>query len=153
MYRLTSSLPYLLNRLGVRMGALFTRKIAAYGLTLPMYRVLAALWEQPRQTLGSLAQMTTTELSTMSRLISHMVGQKLVTRKRPPNNERVVEVDLTRTGRALAEKLVAEAQHYEDVAISRMPLEDVNHLRSVLASMYETLDVLEEELVAPADPG
>jgi DNA-binding MarR family transcriptional regulator len=152
MYRLTASLPYLLNRLGVRMGMLFSQKIAAYGLTLPMYRVLAALRERPDQKLSSLAEMTTTELSTMSRLIGQMVAMKLVTRKRLPDNERVVEINLTRSGRELVEKLVLEAQHYEDVAISRMRPEDIDHFKSSLIAMYETLDILEAELVTPTDP-
>ena len=46
MYRFSNSLPYLLARLGVRMGDLFSRVIRHEKLTLPMYRVLAALSEQ-----------------------------------------------------------------------------------------------------------
>jgi len=46
LYRLSNSFPYLLNRVGVRMGELFSRRIASFGVTLPMYRVLAALWEK-----------------------------------------------------------------------------------------------------------
>ena len=42
MYTFTDSFPYLLNRVGVRMGELFSRRIASYGITLPMYRVMAA---------------------------------------------------------------------------------------------------------------
>ena len=78
MYRLTTSLPYLLNRLGVRMGMLFSQKIAAYGLNLQMYRVLAALREKPDQKLSSLAEMTTTELSTMSRLRCRTFSMSIV---------------------------------------------------------------------------
>ena len=55
MYRLTNSFPYLLNRVGVQMGELFSRRIAGYGVTLPMYRVMAALWETGDQRLGDLA--------------------------------------------------------------------------------------------------
>ena len=58
MYRLTNSFPYLLNRVGVQMGELFSRRIAGYGVTLPMYRVMAALWETGDQRLGDLAAMT-----------------------------------------------------------------------------------------------
>ena len=65
MYKLTDSVPYLLNRVGVRMGDLFSRRIASYGVTLPMYRVMAALKENPDQRLNDLAEMTTIELSTL----------------------------------------------------------------------------------------
>jgi hypothetical protein len=48
MYRLSNSLPYLLARVGIRMGDLFARVIKKHGLTIPMYRVLVALAEQDR---------------------------------------------------------------------------------------------------------
>ena len=46
MHPLSTSLPYLLTRLGVRMGDLFAQAVRAEGMTLPIYRVLAALSEQ-----------------------------------------------------------------------------------------------------------
>ena len=72
MYRLTDSFPYLLNRVGVRMGELFSRRISSFGVTLPMYRVMAALWENGDQRLSDLATITTTEISTLSRLVGEM---------------------------------------------------------------------------------
>jgi hypothetical protein len=49
MYRLTEAFPYLLNRVGVRMGELFSRRLESYGVTLHMYRVMAALWQRGGQ--------------------------------------------------------------------------------------------------------
>ena len=110
MYRLTTSMPYLLNRLGVRLGALFSRRIAPYGLSLPMYRVLAALSEVADQKLGDLSTMTTVDLSTMSRLIGTMVKMGLVSRVRLPTDERTVRINLTPKGAELAVKLKALAE-------------------------------------------
>lgn len=148
MYKLSTSLPYLLNRVGVRMGEMFSRRIAGYGLTLPMYRVMAALMEGGDETLGSLARIASVELSTLSRLIGQMVDAGLVTRERLPGNERSVRINLTKQGHSLAHIVSREAQHYEDVATSRMAQADVEHLKSVLAAIFETLDRLEEELCA-----
>jgi MarR family transcriptional regulator, organic hydroperoxide resistance regulator len=152
MYRLTTSIPYLLNRLGVRMGELFSRRLQPYGLTLAMYRVLASLAEQPGQRLGDLADMTSIELSTMSRLISTMVGAGLVTRKRLPTDDRTVSIDLTSEGQRLAAILIAEAQHYEDVAVSQLSDADVRQLKSLLGEVYAATDILEAELSTSA-PG
>ena len=69
MYRFTDSLPYLLNRVGVRMGELFANELAAEQLTVPMYRVLAALSEADHQRLTDLSAMTTVEMTTLSRLV------------------------------------------------------------------------------------
>lgn len=153
MYRLTTSMPYLLNRLGVRLGNLFSRKIEPYGLTIPMYRVLASLVEQPAQKLGDLATMTSVELSTMSRLIGSMTAKGLVTRKRLPGNERTVSINLTPAGRDLAFQLMKEAQHYEEVVISHMNKTDVAKLKLLLSQIYDSLDILEAELVTPAEVG
>src|SRR5258708_22758436 len=81
LYRLSNSFPYLLNRVGVRMGELFSRRIATYGITLPMYRVLAAICETGDQRLSDLAAATTTQISTLSRLVDELKRHCLVTRR------------------------------------------------------------------------
>jgi DNA-binding MarR family transcriptional regulator len=73
MYRLTEAFPYLVTRVGVRMGELIARRLERYGLTLPMYRVMAALWQRGGQRLGDLSEMTTVEISTLSRLVGGLL--------------------------------------------------------------------------------
>ena len=146
MYKLTDSFPYLLNRVGVRMGDLFSRRIAAYGVTLPMYRVMAALWETPGQRLNDLAEMTTVELSTLSRLVGTMEKMKLVSRSRLENNARTVAIALTDSGRALVEELMPIAQHFEQVAVSKLSPSALKALKKTLTDIYLLLDTLEEEL-------
>jgi MarR family transcriptional regulator, organic hydroperoxide resistance regulator len=152
MYRLTSSLPYLLNRVGVRMGLLFTQRIMPYGITLPMYRVLAALREQPNQSLGELSAMTSVDLSTMSRLISSMVRQKLVSRVRLPDDERTVRINLCPKGAQLGTRLKREAEHYEEVAISNLKPAEVAALKANLSKVYAALDQLQRELTKGNSP-
>ena len=106
MYRLSTSFPYLLNRVGVRMGELFARRIASFGVTLPMYRVMAALWESGDQRLSDLSTVTTTEISTLSRLIGEMKRKGLVTRSRLADNGRTVAINLTAKGKSLVEELM-----------------------------------------------
>src|ERR1700752_1436968 len=106
LYRLTDSLPYLLNRVGVQMGELFSRRIAGFGVTLPMYRVMAALWESGDQRLCDLAAVTSLELSTLSRLVGAMKRKGLVTRTRLKDNARTVAINLTAKGKLLVEELI-----------------------------------------------
>ena len=150
MYKLTTSMPFLLARLGVRMGSLFGQRLATYDLTLPMYRVLAALSERPDQKLGELSAMTTVELSTMSRLVGEMVSRNLVSRHRQPNNERSVQINLTGHGVEMAALLRQEAEHYEEVAVSTLKPGEIDRFKQTLTRMYDSLDVLEAELVANA---
>ncbi|MGN6652007.1 MarR family winged helix-turn-helix transcriptional regulator [Trinickia sp.] len=151
MYKLTDSVPYLLARVGVRMGELFSRRIASYGVTLPMYRVMAALHEVPGQRLNDLADMTTVELSTLSRLIGTMEKMKLVSRSRLENNARTVAINLTNSGHRLLEQLVPIAQHFEQVAVANLSPTALKALKKNLTDIFVLLDSLEEELAAHAD--
>jgi DNA-binding MarR family transcriptional regulator len=151
MYRLSNSLPYLLARLGVRMGDLFIQVVGKDGLTLPMYRVLAALAEQGRPLrLGELAALTSTEMSTLSRLIADMHRDGIVFRERPQNNQRSLQVSLTPRGSALAERFMPVAAHYEKVATGAMTAKEAAALRATLAQIYENLDRLEQDLESGA---
>lgn len=152
MYKLTDSVPYLLNRVGVRMGELFSSRIASYGVTLPMYRVMAALWEVPDQRLNDLCVMTTIELSTLSRLIGSMEKMQLVSRSRLENNARTVAINLTKEGKKLVSQLMPIAQHFEEVAVSELPPATLKLLKKVLSDVYVRLDTFEEELAEESEP-
>lgn len=146
LYRLTKSLPYLLNRVGVQMGDLFSRRIAGYGVTLPMYRVMAALWETADQRLGDLAAMTTIEISTLSRLIGEMKRRGLVSRSRLKDNGRTVAINLTPKGRSLVEELMPIAIHFEEVAVRNFPSRNISDLKTVLEEIHVSLKSLEPEI-------
>ena len=151
MYKFTDSFPYLLNRVGVRMGELFSRAIASHGITLPMYRVMAALAEVPDQRLNDLAAMTTVELSTLSRLIGTMENMKLVSRSRLENNARTVAINLTEAGRSTFKELMPIAQHFEQVAVSKLSPTALKTLKKTLSEIYNLLDTLEEEVTESAE--
>ena len=57
MYKLTNSLPYMLNMIAARLGEAFSAELAEHRLTLPMFRVLAALLQREEQRSGELSQM------------------------------------------------------------------------------------------------
>jgi MarR family transcriptional regulator, organic hydroperoxide resistance regulator len=146
LYRLTDSLPYLLNRVGVRMGELFSRRIVGFGVTLPMYRVMAALWEKGDQRLGDLAAMTSVEISTLSRLVGTMKRKGLVSRKRLEDNGRTVAINLTAKGKALVEEMIPIAVHFEEVAMQDFPARELADVKNVLAQIYTSLGGLEPEI-------
>jgi MarR family transcriptional regulator, organic hydroperoxide resistance regulator len=150
LYRLTNSFPYLLNRVGVRMGELFSRRIAGYDLTLPMYRVMAALWESGDRRLGDLADVTSIELSTLSRLIGTMKRKGLVTRTRLKDNARTVAINLTAKGKLLVEELIPLAMHFEEVAVQEFSARETADLKAALDTIYLSLNTLEPEVAEAA---
>lgn len=145
-YKFTNSFPYLLNRVGVRIAELFAARIARYGVTPPMYRVLAALRERPDQRLGDLGAMTTIEISTLSRLVGAMKRKGLVSRRRPEDNGRTVAINLTAKGRSLVDELIPIVMHFEEVAVRNRSAAEIQWLNRALAEAYDCLNDIEAEI-------
>lgn len=139
MYRLTNSFPYLLTRAGVRMGELFSAELAQIGMTLPMYRVLAALWEKDGQKLSELAVMIGLELSTLSRLIGEMQRRDLVSRRRKIGDDRSLLLSLTEAGRAQVGSLIPRAQHYEALAVRGFSAEEIATMKAAFGRILGNL--------------
>ena len=151
-YRFSTSLPYLLARLGARMGELFSRELGREELTLSMYRVLAALAEQGApQRLGDLSALTSVETSTLSRLLTQMQRRGLITRERPEADQRSLAIDLAPDGVALAARLIPRAAHYEQVATGDLTDAEAALLKSVLTRVDANMEVLQAEVAAAED--
>jgi MarR family transcriptional regulator, organic hydroperoxide resistance regulator len=145
MYRFTTNLGYLIAKVGVRTWELFSRDLAHYGFTIPMYRVLAGLWEKGDQQLGELSAMTTIELSTLSRLVSSMKRKGLVSRVRVESDERSVRLNLTAKGRALCTELMALAARSEAAYMRNLREDEVVALKHSLNTVFTNLGELERE--------
>ena len=72
MFELKTYLPYLLNRAGSLLANRANKDLKLLDVTLPMWRVLAALYDQDGQRVGRLAELTSIDISTLSRVIGSM---------------------------------------------------------------------------------
>ena len=151
-FDLTTYLPYLINRTGVELAAAFSREIAPHGVTLQMWRVLAALNHRDGLRISDLAELTSIEISTLSRLVGKMEAQGMVTRRRGPDAQgetnkradgkgdgRVVAVALTPVGRATARAIVPVARRYETTALAGFSAEETAALKRMLIRVYGNL--------------
>jgi MarR family transcriptional regulator, organic hydroperoxide resistance regulator len=146
MYRFSTGFAYFITKVVSRFAGLFERELAGHGITVPMYRVLAGLWEKGDQQLGELSTMTTIELSTLSRLIGTMKRNGLVSRARLESDERSVRLNLTTKGRALTPKLMAIAARYEDFAVQTLGDAEMAVVRRNLMKIYQNLDQFERQM-------
>src|SRR3954471_8820783 len=97
---LNEFLPYLINRVGSALVDRFAEdQLAAHGLSIAMWRVLAALSSNGPQRQIDLAELTSTDASTLSRLVTRLVRMGLVSRSRSRNSNREVDVALSPRGR------------------------------------------------------
>ncbi len=145
-FDITRYLPYLLNRAGVRIASSFTEAIRSHGVTLPAWRVLAALDHRDGQRISDLAEMTSIDVSTLSRLLDTMQAKGFVERRRANGGDaRVVTVHATETGHAVTAGIVPLARHYETRALAGFSAEEAEALKAMLVRVYRNIAVLEDE--------
>jgi DNA-binding MarR family transcriptional regulator len=139
MYKLTDSVPYLLNRAGVQIGDIFTDRIVEDDISVSMYRVLAMLKQVGQSTLSDLADVVSVEISTLSRLVGTLAKRKLVSRTRPDDNGRIVIIKLTAQGEALTDRLMPLAIELEKTAVQGMSDDEIATLKNALRRMHANL--------------
>jgi DNA-binding MarR family transcriptional regulator len=137
---LSNYLPYLINRVGFALVESFTADaLTSNGLSIAMWRVLAALSNNGEQRQVDLVEMTSIDASTMSRLVSRLVRMGLVTRSRSATSNREVVVELSPKGRALVERLIPIAKELERTASTGVSGKDLTVAKRALGRMYDNL--------------
>ncbi len=141
-YALEKAVPYLLNRAGVRIGETFSKELVKFNLTLPMYRVLASLLRIDAQRMTHLAEYTSIDISTLSRLVASMERKNLVRRQPGETDKRSVHVMLEETGRDLAMRVAPLADLYERVALANISADEIATLKRLLVQIYDNIGSL-----------
>lgn len=130
-------LPYLTNRVGMIVAEQFSDDaLAKHGLSIVMWRVMAVLASRGSQRQIDLADLTSIEVSTLSRLVSRLVRKGLVTRTRSANSNREVTVKLGSKGQSLVSHLIPIALDLETAAIAGLSAKDIAVLKRCLRRMY-----------------
>lgn len=132
---LGSYLPYLVNRVGQRFIARITPVLNEEGVDVQMWRVLIALYQHGARPVGALADVTSINLSTLSRLIGRMEGKGLVERRRGEDARSVI-VGLTAEGRAVTERIIPVAADLETDATDDFTEAELATLRQLLIKLY-----------------
>jgi DNA-binding MarR family transcriptional regulator len=134
---LDNYLPYLTNRVGMIVAEQFGENaLARHGLSIAMWRVMAVLASRGSQRQIDLADLTSIEVSTLSRLITRLVRKELVTRTRSANSDREVTVKLSAKGQSLVNHLIPIALDFEAAAIAGLSGKDIALLKRCLRRMY-----------------
>src|ERR1700682_716985 len=90
-------LPYLVNRVGTVIAEQFGEDaLARHGLSIAEWRVLAVLVSNGGQRQIDLADLTSIEVSTLSRLVTRLVRMGIVSRTRSATSTREVVVKIGR---------------------------------------------------------
>lgn len=133
-------LPYLVNRVGAIIAEQYGEEtLAPHRLSIAMWRVMAALASGGSQRQIDLADMTSIEASTLSRLVTRLTRRGLVRRTRSAQSNREVAVSLSPKGKALVARLIPIAKSYEATAIAGLTPEEITILKRCLRLVYANM--------------
>ncbi|WP_300298598.1 MarR family winged helix-turn-helix transcriptional regulator [Ferrovibrio sp.] len=151
--RLDRYLPYLINRAGVSLAARFGVALRQAGVSLQDWRVLAALGERDGQRLTELADHTSIEVSTLSRLVGGLEQHGMVTRERDAEDARAIAIRLTAAGAASVASLTPDARDLERAALAGLNEAEIGQLKALLHRIYDNLAALPPAADEPAKGG
>ena len=133
-------LPYLVNRVGTIIAEQFgAETLAPHDLSIVMWRVMAVLATNGDQRQIDLADLTSIDASTLSRIVTRLVRLGFVTRTRSASSNREVVVALSAKGGALVARLIPLARAIEIDASTGLTAEELAVLKHSLRRMYSNM--------------
>ena len=137
---LAEFMPYLINRVGAALVERFTQDaLSGTQLTIGTWRLLLAMSNHEGTRQVDLAELTSIEVSTVSRLVTRLVQRGLVSRARSARSNREVVVALTPKGKALVAGLVPIAAGLEQAATRGVSSKELTAVKRVLRRMHQNL--------------
>lgn len=142
MFDLANYLPYLLNRAGARVAQKFTLDIRPQDIGIQEWRVLAAIAFYGPQRMSALADLTSIDRTTLSRLVSRMEKAALVKRSRAEDDGREVHIGLTEKGGKATDDIVPLAERYEAIALDGFSAGESEQFKAMLKRVFANFEKL-----------
>jgi DNA-binding MarR family transcriptional regulator len=130
--------------------ALAEQDMRRHGLHLGQNLLLAALWERDGRTPGEIAVAVGVTTPTVVKMATRMSAAGLLTRRRDDQDNRLVRLWLTDSGRALREPIEAERRSLEERVTASLTPAEREQLMSALAKIYRSASDLLGGPSAPA---
>jgi DNA-binding MarR family transcriptional regulator len=115
-----------------------------FGLRVPEWRALAALYARQRETRGctmsELADLATIDRTTLTRTIDRMEEAGWLTRLADAEDMRVTRLALTAAGRKMFDRIWPTVQRLNELAIAGLPRSDIQLLQKILGRMRANLE-------------
>ena len=134
---LDNQLCFALHSTSLLMTKVYKPLLQALGLTYPQYLAMMVLWEEDGLTVGEISSRLLTDPGSLTPLLKRLEAEGLLSRTRSREDERVVVVELTDTGRALQEKAMGIPQCI--LGASGLALEQLRKLQEDLIALRSNL--------------
>lgn len=120
-----------------------------YGLRAPELRTLATLYSRHRVSMSELAELTSIERTTLSRVVERMVRSGWITRLTDASDARVTRLALTAEGQRLFARIWPAVRRVNEMAVASLPEPAVGFVRWALQEMCRNFD--QAVAMAPRD--
>jgi DNA-binding MarR family transcriptional regulator len=136
-WALDDYLSYLLARASHAVAGEFHREVAAAGLTVLEWRVLATLADGRACSVGQVASIVLAQQSTVAKLLKRMEADGRVVRSAGETDRRQSLVTITRAGRAEVRRLLQRSKRHEHAIVERLSTAEAAALKESLRRLID----------------
>jgi DNA-binding MarR family transcriptional regulator len=131
--------PYLLRRIADTLIERFTDGLKPYGITLPMWRVLAVLHRRGATRFGTLVNQAMIEPPTLSRLVTALQAKGLITKTSSDVDARGVLILPTKKGLEVVERVTPHAFDVERETLAGLTEDEAEMFRRLVRRVCANL--------------
>ncbi len=137
---LASFVPYQLYKATNGLSRLLRGRLRKSGINLARWRVLSVLKAFGPLSIGQIADATSMEQPTLSRVVDQLASEKLVTRSTSPADSRFVYASLTEAGEVAFHAIAPAALQHQQRALQGFTQAEIRTLRTLLRRIQHNID-------------
>jgi len=134
-FKLDRHIFYLFGQIYGRRDQQLAKSLRQFRLSVPQWRVLAALVDLEAATINRLSDLTVVDRTTLSRTLDRMEKHGLVARKRVEADKRSYEMRLTAAGRAMFRRIWPVMSYHNARAVAGLSENEMARLKAIIKKM------------------
>jgi DNA-binding MarR family transcriptional regulator len=111
-----------------------------FGLRVPEWRALAALYSRRGCTTSQLAELATIDRTTLTRTVDRMQEAGWIERLADGADLRITRLALTPAGKKMFERIWPEVQRLNEIALAGVSSSEMDLFRKILGRMHANLE-------------
>jgi len=111
-----------------------------FGLRVPEWRALAALYARRHCTMSELADLATIDRTTLTRTVDRMQEAGWLERLADQADMRITRLALTAAGKKMFERIWPEVQRLNELALAGLSNTEIHSLKKILGRMRANLE-------------
>lgn len=140
-FKLDRHIFFLFGQIYGRRDQQLAKSLRPFRLSVPQWRVLAALVDLGTCTINRLSDLTVVDRTTLSRTLDRMEKNGLVARKRVEADKRSYEMRLTAGGRAMFRRIWPVMSYHNARAIAGLSQREMAQLRAIIQKMIANVAI------------